>query len=51
MTQILATPQESTAAENRRQATAALVHAVDIARAGGVSHEECHAIVDSRPHR
>jgi len=44
------TPQEETAAETKRQATAAFVVAVDLAKAGGLSHAECHAVVDSRPH-
>jgi hypothetical protein len=41
---------EQRAAEIKRQATAAFVVAVDLAKAGGLSHAECHQVVDSRPH-
>lgn len=45
-----AAQQQERAAETKRQATAAFVVAVDLAKAGGLSHAECHAVVDSRPH-
>lgn len=49
MTQMLTDPAEQ-AAETKRQATAAFVVAIDLAKAGGLTHAECHEAVDSRPH-
>lgn len=44
------TPEEQ-AAENKRQATAAFVVAIDLAKAGGLTQRECHEVVNSRPHQ
>lgn len=49
MTQMLTDPVAQ-AAETKRQARAAFVVAIDLAKAGGLAQEECHEAVDSRPH-